>query len=159
MMRATICLRKSSRCRGQSLVEFAMASVVTLMLLFGVIEVSRILLVYTTISDAARLGARYAITHGTAANGAPTSTDVSTMQSNVQTVVKSFLGPATVNPTAATITTTFPSLSCGVTSCSGTTPGNLVQVTVSYPYDVLFSYIPISVTVASTSEGVITWGS
>jgi len=153
----------SSR-RGQALVEFAMGTLVLLMLIFGVIEIARILLVYTTVTDAARLGVRYAITHGTppagpSTTGTATSTDVGNMQTAVQAVVKSFLAAGTVNVNAAglTIGTTFPNMSCAGGSCSGTTPGNLVQVTVSYPYDLLISYYPINVTVAGTSQGVITW--
>ena len=157
----------SSR-RGQALVEFAMVTLVLLMLIFGVIEIGRILLVYTTVTDAARQGARYAITHGTppagpSTTGTATNTDVGNMQTAVQAVVKSFLAAGTVNVNSAglTIATTFPNMSCaGATpssACSGTTPGNLVQVTVSYPYDLLISYYPINVTVAGTSQGVITW--
>ena len=127
-----------------------MATLVLLMLIFGVIEIARIFLVYTTITDAARQGVRYAITHGTppagpSTTGTATNTDVSNMQTAVQTVVQSFLAPGTVNINSAglTITTTFPNKSCtGGTACSGTTPGNLVQVTVSYPYDLLISYYP-----------------
>jgi len=149
--------------RGQSLVEFAMSAVIVLLLLFGVVEVSRIMLVYTTVADAARIGARYAITHGTTPNDTATNADVSSMQSSVQTAVKSFLGPGTVNVNAPglTITTAFPSVACSgsasTSTCTGTTPGNLVQVTVSYPYDLLIPYLPISVTIGSTSAGVITW--
>jgi Flp pilus assembly protein TadG len=157
----------SSR-RGQALVEFAMGTLVLLMLIFGIIEISRILLVYTTVTDAARLGARYAITHGTppagpSTTGTATNANVATMQTAVQAVVKSFLAAGTVNINAGglAITTTFPNISCAGASsgslCSGTTPGNLVQVTVSYPYDLLISYYPINVTVAGTSQGVITW--
>ena len=85
----------SSR-RGQALVEFAMGTLVLLMLIFGIIEVARIFLVYTTVTDAARLGVRYAITHGTppagpSTTGTATSTDVGNMQTAVQAVVKSFL--------------------------------------------------------------------
>jgi Flp pilus assembly protein TadG len=154
--------------RGQALVEFAIATLVLLMLIFGVIEIARIFLVYTTITDAARQGVRYAITHGTppagpTTPGTATNTDVSNMQTAVQTVVKSFLAPGTVNINAVglTINTTFPNISCAggtpSSACSGTTPGNLVQVTVSYPYDLLISYFPINVTLAGTSQGVITW--
>jgi Flp pilus assembly protein TadG len=162
------CKRIAGGRRGQALVEFAIGTLVLLMLVFGVIEIARIFLVYTTITDAARQGVRYAITHGTppagpTTTGTATNTDVGNMQTAVQTVVKSFLAPGTVNINAGglTVTTTFPNKSCaGATSgslCSGTTPGNLVQVTVSYPYDLLISYYPINVTLAGTSEGVITW--
>jgi Flp pilus assembly protein TadG len=146
--------------RGQALVEFAMSALIVLLLILSVVEFSRIMLVYTTLADAARLGARYAITHGTLPGNTATNSSVGVMQSNVQTVVKKFLAPATVNINAAglSINTSFPNKSCSGTTCTGTTPGNPVQVTVSYPYDVLISYLPISVTLSSTSEGIITYG-
>lgn len=163
-MRSGVISRKL-RCphsRGQGLVEFAATAVVVLLLLFSVIEFSRIMLVYTTVADAARLGARYAITHGTVPSGAgttDTSADISAMQSGVQGVVQKFLKGGSVNASNATITTSFPSENCSGTpaTCTGTSPGYFVQVTVSYPYDVLIAPLPINLTIASTSEGVITW--
>ena len=156
--------RRIARRRGQALVEFAMASIVILMLIFGVVEFGRIVLVYNNIANAARIGARYAITNSSTPNAASvTNANVSAIQSNVQTVVKNFLAPGTVNINAAglNITTTFPNKSCtGTTStstCTGTTPGNLVQVTVSYPYDLIISYYTMSITLSNTSEGIITW--
>ena len=138
--------------RGQALVEFAIGTIMLLMLLFGVIEIARIFLVYTTLTNAAREGARWAITNSTPPAPATTPT-AGTIRTGVQTVVKDFLAHGTVNINSGSlaITTTFPS------SGGGTTPGNLVQVTVSYPYDVLISYYPINVTLAGTSQGVITW--
>ena len=156
--------RVSCRLCGQALVEFAMAALVILMLIFGVVEFGRIVLVYNSIADAARIGARYAITNSSPPNAASvTNANVSTIQSNVQTAVKSFLAPATVNINAAglTITTTFPNKSCTgstpTSTCSGTSAGNPVQVTVSYPYDLLIPYYPLNITLSSTSEGIITW--
>jgi Flp pilus assembly protein TadG len=138
--------RRAGDRRGQALVEFAMTSIIVLMLIYAVVEFGRIILVYTTIADAARIGARYAVTNSTVPGS--TAMTCSTIGSNVRTVVNSFLGPATVNANNATVST----------SCSnGTTVGNPVQVTVSYPYDLLISYYPINITLSSTSEGIITW--
>lgn len=150
-------------CRGQALVEFALCAVVLLALLFAVVEFGRMMLCYTTIANAARIGARYAITHGTIPGSAnATNSDVSSMQSSVQSIVNSFLAAGTVNPTSATVTVSFPAMSCtGVNpadTCSGTTPGQPVSVTVSYVYDPLMSYFPLTgIHLTSTSEGVITW--
>jgi len=166
-MRASALFQKprSSDCRGQALVEFAMAAVVILMLLLSVVEFGRIVLVYNSIADAARIGARYAITNSSVPNGTTvTNSNVATIQSNVTTVVKNFLAPSTVNINAGgglTIVTTFPSKSCSGSTpgstCTGTTAGNLVQVSVSYPYDLLIPYYSINITLSSTSEGIITW--
>ncbi len=150
--------------RGQAAVEFAMAVFALCALIFGVVEFGRIVLVFNTVTDAARLGARWAITNSSPPNAASvTNANVSTIQSGVQTVVTNFLQGGTVNTNAAglTITTTFPNKSCTGSlpgsTCSGTTPGNPVQVSISYPYDVLVSIYPINITVRGTSEGIITW--
>jgi Flp pilus assembly protein TadG len=135
----------SSR-RGQALVEFAMSALIALTLIFGVVEFSRIMLVYTTLADAARLGARYAITHGTI----PGSTGSTDPTAGVTAVVQKFLAPGTVNINSATITTSFPD--------GATTPGKRVQVNVSYHYNLLVSSLPMAnITLSTTSEGIFTW--
>jgi Flp pilus assembly protein TadG len=134
--------------RGQALVEFAMTSIIVLMLIYAVVEFGRIILVYTTIADAARIGTRYAVTNSSVPGSAPLTKAY--ISSQVTAVVNSFLGPATVNVNTAVTTTNFPNNNL-------TTAGNPVAVTVSYPYDLLISYYPINITLSSTSEGIITW--
>ncbi|MFL5734047.1 MAG: TadE/TadG family type IV pilus assembly protein [Chloroflexia bacterium] len=53
--------RRASRVSGQSLVEFAIASVVLFMLLLGIIDLARLMFTYSVISNAAQEGARYGI--------------------------------------------------------------------------------------------------
>ncbi|MBI5395820.1 MAG: pilus assembly protein [Verrucomicrobia bacterium] len=50
--------------KGQSLVEFAIALLVTLLLVFGAVEIGRAVFAYNTVANAAREGVRYAIVHG-----------------------------------------------------------------------------------------------
>ncbi|HUM69989.1 MAG TPA: pilus assembly protein, partial [Chloroflexota bacterium] len=47
---------------GQALVEFALVIVAVLMMIFLIIESARILWAWNTVQNAARIGARYAIT-------------------------------------------------------------------------------------------------
>jgi Flp pilus assembly protein TadG len=141
---------------GQALVEFAMSALIALLLILGAVEFSRIMLVYTTLAEAARLGARYAITHGTI----PGSTGSTDPTAGVTAVVQKFLAPGTVNISSANITTSFPGNNATTTPpCppGATTPGCPVQVTVSYPYNLLVSHLPINVTLSTTSEGIFTW--
>ena len=49
--------------RGSTLVEFSIAAMVFLTAMFGVIEFGRALWVHNALTDAARRGARYAVTH------------------------------------------------------------------------------------------------
>jgi Flp pilus assembly protein TadG len=121
-------------------VEFALVSVLLVMLLFGVVELSRMVLVYTTIANAARAGTRYAIVHGSDNTATP---------AQIKTVVQDFLSAAPIDPTRATMPD--PAYSCKDPGCS-------VEITVTYPYDPLISYFPISgFSLTSTSKGVITY--
>lgn len=55
-------LKNDSRSTGQALVEFALIAVVLLMMIFLIIEAARIMWAWGTVQNAAREGARYAIT-------------------------------------------------------------------------------------------------
>jgi len=135
-------------CRGQALVEFAMCAVLLLALIFAVIEFARMMLVYTTIANGARIGARYAIVHGF---------DNSATTTQIQAVVNDFLHAGTINTSNATVLPTYPGYPDG-TSVGCTNPGCLVKVTVTYPYDPLLTYFSLgSIKFTSSSEGVITW--
>jgi hypothetical protein len=52
--------------RGSTLVEFAIGALVFFTAVFGVLEFSRLLWTHNALNDAARRGARYAVTHGEA---------------------------------------------------------------------------------------------
>src|SRR5438552_2760954 len=97
--------RRLSDKRGQTLVEFSLSTLMLVMLLIGVVEICRIVLVYTTIANAARAGVRYAIVHGT--NNAPVT--------SVEQIVKNYLGPGSVNTGTVTVTVNYP----GKPACTG----------------------------------------
>jgi len=50
--------------RGQALVEFSLVAPVFFLLVLGIIEGGRFILLYQTLGNATREGARYAIVHG-----------------------------------------------------------------------------------------------
>jgi Flp pilus assembly protein TadG len=50
--------------RGTTMAEFAIVSGVFFMLIIGIIEFGRLLYTHNALTDAARRGARYAVTHG-----------------------------------------------------------------------------------------------
>jgi Flp pilus assembly protein TadG len=132
--------------RGQNLVEFAMCALLTVMMLLAVIEFGRMVLCYTTVCNAARMGVRYAMVHGS---------DNSVTTAQIQAVVNNFLSGAAIDASSATVTPSYPGyLSCGAGS---KLPGCPVKVTVTYPYQTMVSYFPISVTLSSQSQGVITF--
>ena len=134
--------RRVSCDEGQSLVEFGIVAFLLVMLLLGVIEIGRMVLVYTAVANAARAGARYAIVHGS---------DNLATTAQIQTVVKNFLSTAPVDTTRAGIT-----IDVNYPACN--TPGCKVTVTATYPYDPLISYFPWpAINLRSTSQGVITF--
>ena len=134
--------------RGQSLVEFALCSLLVVALMLGVIEFGRMVLAYTTISNAARIGVRFAMAHGSD-NLASTST--------IQGVVNNYLGAAAIDTSSATVTINYPGYRTLACASGGTSPGCPVSVTVTYPYKTMFTYYPINITLGSESEGVITF--
>lgn len=134
------------------MVEFSLIAVMLVIVLLAIVEMGRMVLVYTTVANAARAGARYAIVHGgerTGSGATGPSGPGSTTQ--VQTVVKNFASAGLLNTSNLTITVSYPN---GLN-----TAGSLVSVTVTYPYDPLVPYFStiLSTTLGSTSEGVITF--
>ena len=53
--------RKQDAERGQALIEFALTVPIFLMLVFGIIDLARLIFAYTQVIDAARQGVRYGI--------------------------------------------------------------------------------------------------
>jgi Flp pilus assembly protein TadG len=145
-------LRSMGRWRedqGSSLIEFSLVALMFIVLLFGIVEMGRMVLVYTSIANAARAGARYAIVHGAHRTGSgvngPSGPGSATQ---VQTVVQNFASVGLLDTSKLTITVSY---------SNGNSVGSTVSVTVTYPYDPLVTYFNsmLSTTMASTSQGVI----
>ena len=134
--------------RGQTLVEFGVCALLAVLMLLAVVEFGRMVLAYTTISNAARIGLRYAMVHGS---------DNSTTTTQIQTVVNNYLTAAAIDTSTATVTTTYPGYSGAGCASGSTNPGCPVKVSVSYPYQTMVTYFPINVTLSTQTEGVITF--
>jgi Flp pilus assembly protein TadG len=142
---------------GNATVEFALISVMFIMLLLGVIEMGRMILVYTTIAHAAKYGERYAIVHGFFRTG---STDTTATVTDIQTQVQNFSGIAPLTTSNVLVTVNYPTyVFSGHTYCGTNAAGCPVQVNVTYPFSPLLGYFNamLSVNLSSTSEGVITY--
>jgi Flp pilus assembly protein TadG len=141
---------RQARSAGQSLVEFGLVTFMLCMLVLAVVEMGRMVLVYTTVANAARAGARYAIVHGSSRAAGAGSANASGPSSNpaqVVTVVTNFASAGLLTTGRLVITVAYPG--------SSNAPGQLVNVTVSYPYDPLTTWLPFRVNLGSTTEGVI----
>jgi|ERR1017187_2937212 Flp pilus assembly protein TadG len=147
--------------RGQATVEMALASMILLSMFIGIIEMALALYTYDFISEAAREGARYAMVRGSSCT---ILTNCGATPAQIQTYLQglSYGGSAsaiymTVTTTWLSASTTIPTTwtSCGATECN--TPGNAVQVKVSYAFPLTLPWMAKStLNLSSTSQMVIT---
>lgn len=156
---------------GGSLVEIALASSIVLALLFGIFEVSMALYSYHFISEAAREASRFAMVRGSQCtpnfssaycsptDGQTTGADGGDVSNFVKSLGYPFANKLTTSTTWLTASQDGSGndtwTSCGnLPSCK--TPGNLVQVTVSYPFPLNVPFLkPITINMASKSSMVI----
>jgi Flp pilus assembly protein TadG len=94
--------------RGSTLIEFTLITFMLVIVLLGVVEMGRMVLVYTTIANAAREGARYAIVHGADQKVSPSGPGSPCTCPDVQTVVKNFASAGLLNTDSLTITVSYP---------------------------------------------------
>jgi TadE-like protein len=132
---------------GSALVEFALALVVILTLLFGVIDMGRALYAYDWVANAARIGTRYAMVRGTSCStllsGCRTGPPIGATQADVQAFIKSSGVGINTDPSALVITavcdvgaSVFEPLPCA--------PGQAVIVHVTYTFGFILPFIPKS---------------
>jgi Flp pilus assembly protein TadG len=138
--------------RGQGLIEFSLVAVMTVLLLLFVVEMGRILLVYTTVANAARAGVRYATVHGSSRATGATVDNASGPGANpaqVVTVIKNFASTGLLTTSLLVINVTYPGAS--------NAPGQSVNITVVYPYNPLTTYFSKTLRLGSASQGVIVY--
>ena len=127
-------IRKSrgKRRRGNLMIETPIILIPFLSLIFGVFEYSRLMMDWNLLNNAAREGCRYAIANNT-------STTIST---NVQTLVTTFMAGQTTSFTNFTVsvTGTHQGVSTPVNNLSA---GDMVTVTVSGTYKFM-NIIPLA---------------
>jgi Flp pilus assembly protein TadG len=143
------------RQRGSSVIEFALASIVLLMFLFGIIDCARAAYTYEFVTYAARKGVRYAIVHGSACviyDGGSCTATAAQIQSYV-----TGLTMAGLSSTAMTVTVTWPTQTTSGCSTVGTNnPGCPVQVAVSYNYSSILPFLRLStIPMYSVAQAVI----
>jgi Flp pilus assembly protein TadG len=140
--------------RGSALVEFSLTAFLLVMMVLSVIEMTRFLLVYTALDNAARAGARYAITHGHDRSGGSGADGESTQISHAQvdSVVKNFASTGTLNMSAMPAPVVNYVDGCNTVGCR-------VEVKATYLYDPFISWFTqlAGFTLQSTSRGVITY--
>jgi len=140
---------RSTASRGQTLVEFSLVTFMTVLLFLAIVEISRMVLVYTTVANAARAGVRYAVVHGSDPTGAGANgpSGPGNNPPQVVTVIKNVASAGLLNTNALLITVNYLNAS--------NLPGRMVSVTVIYPYDPFTSILPLRVRLGSVTQGVI----
>src|SRR2546427_9884053 len=98
--------RKTASRRGSSLVEFALVSFQLLLVIFAAFEFGRMIVVYTTVANAARIGVRYAIVHGSTstATGVNGPSGPAANPQNVVNIVNSYAGVGLLDLSKFTVT-------------------------------------------------------
>lgn len=162
---------------GSALVEFSLSAAVIFAMFFGIIEFGFGLYAYQYVDDAARGLTRYAIVNGSSCKAMPdcgfTDTGLNSKGQSIggtlQTYAKTNYTYPGLDLTKVTVTNTWytPVLnsdstvkswtSCGSTSGSGcNSPGDLIQVTVSYPFSLSIPFWrQTTLGLSSTSSMVI----
>ena len=133
--------------RGSALVEFALCGVLGSFLMFGIIDFGRAIFTDNLVANAARLGTRYAIVHGSACqlSGCPAT------QTQIQNYVRST--SSGVDTSQLTVTAAWAAGPyCYTAPYQGA--GCIVTVTVSYPFKFVLPFVK-SVTMSSSSQFAI----
>jgi Flp pilus assembly protein TadG len=125
--------------RGQTLLEYSVVILTVLTVILGVFETGRLMLAYTTLAEAARAGARYAIVHGSDCTGLCVPSDGTATALNVASAA---------GLTTATAVSDHP---------TGFAPGSLVTVTVSYTFVPVNPIVALGVPLTSTSQAMIVY--
>ena len=146
--------RRQKKERGSTLVEVPLALLWVFTAVFGLTESGRMMLAYTTLSHAARAGTRYAVVHGSYRLGNCASDDLNGAAGPsddppcVVRVVQNVATAAGLSTVSLVVQVRYPDGANNI--------GKRVSVKVSYPFtSVLPLLVPFSVTIGSTSEGMI----
>jgi Flp pilus assembly protein TadG len=142
--------RRTARSRGQALVEFALVLPIFVLIIFGILDAGRLIVVYNTVSNAARNGARVAIVNQST-SGTNTCDTTSATAWSVGCAVSSGVGAA-IAPGDVSVTYRDPT---DTTSCTPTSIGCIAVVTVAGQFQALtpvIAQIIGPITVTSTSK-------
>jgi len=115
---------------GQSVVEFALAFPIMLMVIIGIFESGRLLVIYTTSVSASRAAARFGTSVGTGDSGLPHYSDCNGMRERAMSIgVLSGIEPADIAITYLIPDEVMPAL-CGTVSTDDLVFGSRIQVVV-----------------------------
>jgi Flp pilus assembly protein TadG len=141
--------------RGSAIVEQAIALPVMILLMFGVIDMSRALYAYHYVSYIAREASRWASVRSIANGGPVTDTQVDNFVKDVTgmgldsskfTTTVGYLRPPSGTPLCPS----------AADNHANQKPGCIVQVTVNYQFKFVVPFMPAGFTMGSESQMIIT---
>lgn len=147
------------------MVEFAIASSALLLIMFGIIEFGRVLYLYHTVANAARMGSRWAMVRGSTSCTNGQTDHCNANPTDILNYVKSVV-PVAVDSNAFQITAAWspgsiPSSPCPQPSSAdppsgSNAPGHTVCVEVDYPFKFAVPFVSnASLKLTSTSQMII----
>jgi Flp pilus assembly protein TadG len=137
--------------QGSAMLETALGLMLTAPLLFSVFEVSMFTYTQAVLGDAARVGIRYAIVHGTdsTACSGPSTGCADSSGANVISTVKNYAAES-ANLSGVTVAVSYPD---GVSS-----PPSRVLITVNYKYVTILTTAGLGgIPMNATAEGRIVY--
>jgi Flp pilus assembly protein TadG len=150
--------------RGNNLVETALSLPIFFLVLFGIVQMGYAFYTYQCVANASREASRWASVRGsTSCSNTPNLTNCGATAANITSFVGG-LGLPGLNGSLLTVTTSWlvPSAATNPTwsTCAATSgcnkPGNQVQVTVAYPFNLAIPFWKkATVNISSSSEMVI----
>jgi Flp pilus assembly protein TadG len=140
------------RQKGQATVEFALAVLFIIAMIFWVIEFSMYIYTYNVVAEAAKEGVRYAIVHGcgaapSACSGTCSPSCGDANGSNVTAQVKNWAKLSFHDTSGMAINVSYPDGSAAAPS--------RVQVSVQYSYKSYFTLGVVPLPIYATAEGRI----
>jgi Flp pilus assembly protein TadG len=141
--------------RGASMVEFAIAGSLFLLMMFGIIEFARVLDIYHTVSNAARIGSRWAAVRGSYCSTIGYLDHCNATSSDIETYVRSVVPlPDSTGTTISgcdvtglCVTSKWTTTTNGSGGCDQASPtgnnskGHMVCVVVKYPFNFALPFV------------------
>jgi Flp pilus assembly protein TadG len=131
-------IRKTAngRRRGAATVETALVMIPLTMLLFGVFEYGRLLMVWNLVNNSSREGCRYALANNTAFNSSSSPTPLVAFTNAVTAVVTARMGGQDTKAlTGFTVSVSGTHNGSSVSDVTTLLPGDMVTVTVTGTYN------------------------
>ncbi|MGA3190185.1 MAG: TadE/TadG family type IV pilus assembly protein [Bryobacteraceae bacterium] len=127
---------------GNAIVEISLCLTALILIMFGIVEYSRLMYAFNFVSYAARSASRYASLHGSSSASPVTQAEMTTY---VQALA------VALNSSQLVVNTTWSG-----SASPGNSPGNTVQVVVTYTETPLLTLVmPNALAVTSTSQMVV----